>query len=994
MELLSQLSNNLTKNETILKSNYDDRNYLTKELDNGMRIIWVHDKNAVKSAASMVAGVGHFSDGKIKGMAHLLEHMLFMGSSKYKDVDYYSKKISEYGGISNAYTAHNHTNYYFDVANEHLLDTLDVFSRFFIDPLLDKSCIDKEKNAVDSEHDKNILNDVWRHQEMTHFIGKSKMPFSTFSTGNLETFDVKNLHKHLKIFYDTYYSSDIMTLVIVSNRKFNDVIHDHTIDDVCTWNNYVTNIFNQVPNNNIRHKINKEYAYDVLLECNNNYIEMVPIKDEDIVRLLWEIPYVHEQINTYNFISHMLGHEGQDTLIYILRKKLWIDNISVFYHEPVGNNFLFEIKIKISPTGKKHVTEIIKLTMEFIEIIKNNGIKKELYDEYAITKINDFVQQDKVDGIDCSSILSAVANYALNVQNEPIQNIVIREAILHDFTNELKNKIIKILDTMNTQRINVIASSHIFKNCTKSVEKYYGIEYTKSTNIYIDMLSKIHRAFNVDEEIKSDDKTKLIDTLDEKTIHMLQNDIICDKNEQMKVPLVNAFIATDFKIKNKDFSQKYTSIIKSHGISVYYKPHSEQRKIMSQSALTCIIETDWLDMLTEKGTTNIMVANIYIGCFLKSINDILYMFNLASYSVSAYISENKLIFNCSGFNDKLNIVVKTLIDKFINPSFDKTLFEHIKETYVRQLLNEIFLEPYSNIFELLNKQIKPMHKSRDEKLKMLKSITFEQVINVPSIILNETKTNVKTIVLGNVTLDDAVMLSNNFTIFVSEHMQPKDPKLLKINSEKTFETISEAYNSKETNSAVFRGYKICEITYNINELQIEKDNWLYYICVVNILDSLISRIYFDQLRTIEQLGYITKALPKVCGHNARPVMSYGFLVQSSHTKSEQLFNRIDAFLKGEDYKNKGCLNILNDVTDEEYNNSVESLRAPLSKDHESFLDEEIYYMTVIGKGHDIFDLRERENKMYGTVTKQDIINFYQKYFRDEPIIWSVGIDGN
>jgi secreted Zn-dependent insulinase-like peptidase len=287
-----------------------------------------------------------------------------------------------------------------------------------------------------------------------------------------------------------------------------------------------------------------------------------------------------------------------------------------------------------------------------------------------------------------------------------------------------------------------------------------------------------------------------------------------------------------------------------------------------------------------------------------------------------------------------------------------------------------------------------MHKSRDEKLKMLKLITFKQVINVPYIILNETKTNVKTVVLGNVTLDGAIMLSNNFIIFVSEHMQPKNPKLLKINSEETFKTISEAYNSKETNSAVFCGYKICEITYNIDELQIKKDNWLYYICVINILDSLISNIYFDQLRTTEQLGYITKAFPKICGHNTRPVMSYGFLVQSSHTKSEQLFNRIDAFLKGEDDKNKGCLNILNDVTDEEYNNSVESLRAPLSKDHESFLDEEIYYMTIICKEHDIFDLRERENDMYGTLTKQDIINFYQKYFCDKPIIWSVGINGN
>lgn len=51
----------------------------------------------------------------IKGIAHFLEHMLFMGTEKYPDENEYSKFLSAHGGASNAYTDSEDTVYYFDV---------------------------------------------------------------------------------------------------------------------------------------------------------------------------------------------------------------------------------------------------------------------------------------------------------------------------------------------------------------------------------------------------------------------------------------------------------------------------------------------------------------------------------------------------------------------------------------------------------------------------------------------------------------------------------------------------------------------------------------------------------------------------------------------------------------------------------------------------------------------------------------------------------------
>ena len=51
--------------------------------------------------------------------------MLFLGTEKYPDENEYSKFLSQHGGWSNAYTAGDHTNYYFDVSPKHLPGALD-----------------------------------------------------------------------------------------------------------------------------------------------------------------------------------------------------------------------------------------------------------------------------------------------------------------------------------------------------------------------------------------------------------------------------------------------------------------------------------------------------------------------------------------------------------------------------------------------------------------------------------------------------------------------------------------------------------------------------------------------------------------------------------------------------------------------------------------------------------------------------------------------------
>ena len=115
----------------------DKRIIKTFTLENGLDVFLVSDPDVHRSAAALAVGVGHLYDPKEKqGLAHYLEHMLFLGTQKYPEVGSYKKYLDEHSGASNAYTSGNITNYFFQVSHDGFDEALDRFSDFFKAPLL------------------------------------------------------------------------------------------------------------------------------------------------------------------------------------------------------------------------------------------------------------------------------------------------------------------------------------------------------------------------------------------------------------------------------------------------------------------------------------------------------------------------------------------------------------------------------------------------------------------------------------------------------------------------------------------------------------------------------------------------------------------------------------------------------------------------------------------------------------------------------------------
>jgi len=60
------------------------------------------------------------------GIAHFLEHMLFMGSEKYPQENYFHKFIAEHAGYSNGTTYLERQSYYWNVSFSDLAEGLDM----------------------------------------------------------------------------------------------------------------------------------------------------------------------------------------------------------------------------------------------------------------------------------------------------------------------------------------------------------------------------------------------------------------------------------------------------------------------------------------------------------------------------------------------------------------------------------------------------------------------------------------------------------------------------------------------------------------------------------------------------------------------------------------------------------------------------------------------------------------------------------------------------
>jgi zinc protease len=174
------------------------------KLDNGLHVLVFPDPSKSTVTVNMTYLVGSRQEGAgERGMAHLLEHMVFKGSPKHTNIP---QKLTEHGARPNGSTSYDRTNYFetFQATAENLKWALDLESDRMVNSFIRKSDLDSEMTVVRNEFEASenqplnvLIERAWSAAYLWHPYGRAVIG----NRADIENVPIDKLHELYKKFY-------------------------------------------------------------------------------------------------------------------------------------------------------------------------------------------------------------------------------------------------------------------------------------------------------------------------------------------------------------------------------------------------------------------------------------------------------------------------------------------------------------------------------------------------------------------------------------------------------------------------------------------------------------------------------------------------------------------------------------------------------------------------------------------------------------------------
>lgn len=475
----------------------------TLVLKNGLSVLLEYDPDVHRSAAALAVGTGTLYDTQDKmGLAHYLEHMLFLGTKKYPEVESFKKFLSENSGGTNAYTGDAITNYFFQVSHEGFEGAIDRFSGFFAEPLFDKKYAEREMHAVSSEHDKNKLNDAWRARYVEDQISEPGHPIRNFGTGNSETLAGDN-QAALLAFYKKYYSASNMRLAILSNKSLKE------------QEQLVRKYFEAVPSFPVQSpSIDPQFRRP--LQDKYRLLKVKAIKD--IRQLSLSFPTIrlieHHDSKPGSIISYLIGYEGQGSLLSRLKSEglaLGLSAGASFGHPDIN---LFHIGISLTAEGVAKYERVLELVFSYIQLLKEHGIAEYTFKENQAMAQTDFDWKDPDEG---AGHVSAKAALMFNFDIKDV------ETLPYLYRKYDPSAYKAVLDTLSPENMLVALETNSVE--TDQKVKFYDTEYS-ITEVGGQALEKLRHP-RIEKDLTYPEENQFIPynlALEKEYPHLIRND--------------------------------------------------------------------------------------------------------------------------------------------------------------------------------------------------------------------------------------------------------------------------------------------------------------------------------------------------------------------------------------------------------------------------------------------------------------------------------------
>ena len=675
-----------TSSNGIIKSPTDSRDYLAFQLANQLQVLVISDPEADKAAASLSVSVGSGSDPKDReGLAHFLEHMLFLGTEKYPEAGAYQQFINDHGGSHNAYTAFDETNYFFDVNASDLEPTLDQFSQFFIAPLFNPQYVDREKHAVHSEYQAKIKDDSRLQYELIKTVSNPAHPFSQFSVGSLQTLADRNeepgregkpVREELLAFYQQHYSANRMSLVVLGKQSVSEL------------KQMVTEQFTAVANRNSPEPSFKQPLFaskQLPLRINTQ-----PHKNLRQIKYLFPLPSTrpYYQSKPVHYLSNLLGHEGKGSLLSYLKNQGWAENLSAGIGFEDSHQASLQISISLTEQGLKNTDAVTDALFQSINLIKQQGIEPWRYQEQAQLAALDFEFQEN------GSNMHFVTSLASRLKHVPAKQVLSAPYHMSDFQPQLIGEYIAALNPQNMLMM-VVGKDLAVDQSSQHYQAKYAIQ-----RIDVQQLQRWSR-----------------NTL----------------SGNIGLPQSNPFIPEQLALVQPPETEpnKPQQQISEQGISWWHSSDTSFKTPKADFYFTL------RSPLANQSPLNVALLALYVKTVNEQLNEFSYPATLAGLSYQLYPHVRGISVRISGYHDKQPLLLEEVLKALKNPVIETASFKRHRDELIRHWRNALKQKPYQQSMSQTSRLITTPSWQEQQLIAALTPVTPDELKTFAQLFLNQ-----------------------------------------------------------------------------------------------------------------------------------------------------------------------------------------------------------------------------------------------------------------
>ncbi|XP_041993159.1 nardilysin-like [Salvia splendens] len=871
-----------------------------------------------KAAAAMCVGIGSFSDPyEAQGLAHFLEHMLFMGSTDFPDENEYDSYLSKHGGSSNAYTETEHTCYHFEVKREFLKGALTRFSQFFSSPLVKAEAMEREVLAVDSEFNQVLQNDSCRLQQLQCHTSAPGHPFNRFFWGSKKSLadavekGVDLRERILKLYHDSYHGGS-MKLVVIGGEP---------LEELESW---VVELFSSVKKGL---QAKPEMGLDISIWRTGKLYWLEAVKDVHVLDLSWILPSLRKDYmkKAEDYLAHLLGHEGRGSIHFLLKARGWVTSISAGVSDEGMHRssiaYIFGMSIHLTDDGLENIFEIIGFIYQYIKLLHQDSPQEWIFKELQDIGHMEFRFAEEQPQDDYAAELAA------NLLVFPPEHVIYGDYAYEVWDAEMIKYILEFFNPGN-MRADILTKS-LKKSHDIQQEPWFGSRY-------------------LEEDIP---------------LHLMELWKDPPKiDSSLHLPSKNDFIPCDFSLRvEKESCQSTDSasprcILDEPYMKLWYKADQTFKLPRANTYFRITLKGGCSNM------RNALLTELFILLLKDELNEIIYQASVAKLESSVSLYGDKLELKLYGFNDKLSVLLSKVLAtvKSFLPKDDR--FRVVKEDMERSLRNTN-MKPLSHASYLRLQVLCQSFWDADEKLCLLNDLSIADLrAFVPELL---SQLYIEGLCHGNLLEEEAHRLSEIFKGNFFAQPLPYDFRhketVMCLPSSADLVRYVKVKNKLETNSVV-------ELYFQIEP---EEGTTLIKLkALTDLFDEIVEEPLFNQLRTKEQLGYVVDCSPRVTYR----ILGFCFRVQSSEYDPVHLQGRIENFINSLEE----LLNGLDHDSFENYRNGL--MGKLLEKDPSLSYETNRYWGQIVDKRY-MFDLSENEAEELKDIKKEDIIEWYRTYLR-------------